>query len=174
LAAVVYQRGFDIDRLMLGVSDELRLRGLVLGGLLQSSFGGPGACAQSVLVADLRSDNVFDIWGRRRKDAGGCRRDEIALLDADPVLRTAINDRVDLILVNRFGRAESLGRGLINIFVAALEAGIPVLTVVRPPYDDAARRAFHGGLGCELLPQPGAIVSWVCGSTYAECPIPAR
>jgi hypothetical protein len=156
---------------MLGVCDELRLRGLSLGGLLQSSFGGRGGCAQSVLVADLRSGDVFDIWDRRGKGARGCRLDENALLDADPALRAAIADRVDLIIVNRFGRAESLGRGLVNIFAAAIEAGLPVLTAVRPPYD-APWRAFHGGLGCELLPEPGAIVSWACQSIYGACPIP--
>jgi hypothetical protein len=25
-------------------------------------------------------------------------------------------------------------------------------------------------MGCELLPEPGAIVSWACLSTYVECP----
>jgi hypothetical protein len=123
-------------------------------------------------VVDLRSGNVFDIWDRRGKGARGCRLDENALLDADPVLRAAIADRVDLVVVNRFGRAESLGRGLINIFAAAIEAGIPVLTAVRPPYD-AAWRAFHGGLGCELPPEPGAIVSWAGQSMSVECPISA-
>jgi hypothetical protein len=132
------------------------------GGLLQSSFGGRGGCAQSVLVADLRND--FDIWNRRGKGSRGCRLDENALLDAEPALRAAITDRVDLIIVNRFGRAESFGRGLINIFAAAIEAGIRVLTAVRPPYD-TPWRAFHGGLGCELLPEPGAIA---CLSTYVE------
>jgi hypothetical protein len=93
LAAVSYERGFDIDSLMLGVSDELRLYGVVLGGLLQSAFGSRGDCAQSVQVADLRSGNVFDIWDRCGKGARGCRLDENALLDANPVRRTAITDR---------------------------------------------------------------------------------
>jgi Protein of unknown function (DUF2478) len=91
LAAVVaYKRGLDIDRLLLDVCDELRLRGLSLGGLLQSSFGGHSGCAQSVLVAELRSGNIFDIWDRRGKGTRGCRLDENALLDADPGLRAAI------------------------------------------------------------------------------------
>jgi uncharacterized protein len=102
-----------------------------LDGLLQSSFGGHGGCAQSVLVAELRSGNIFDIWDRRGKGTRGCRLDENALQDADPVLRAAIADRVDLIIINRFGRAEGLGRGLINNFAVAIEVGIPVLTAVR-------------------------------------------
>jgi hypothetical protein len=107
LAAVVYERGFDIDSLTLGDSDVLRLRSITLGALLQSSSGG---CAQSVLMADLRSGDVFDIWDRRGNGACGCRLDDV-LLDTEPALRTAITDRIDLVVVNRFGRAETLGRG---------------------------------------------------------------
>ena len=48
--------------------------------------------------------------------ARGCRLDERGLLDAEPAIMAAIADRVDLLVINRFGRAESLGRGLLGCF----------------------------------------------------------
>ena len=72
---------------------------------------------------------------------------------------TALADGLDLIVINRFGRAESQGRGLIGCFSAAIEAGVPVLTAVRAPYDEAWR-LFHGGLGQELPAEMAAVTSW--------------
>jgi Protein of unknown function (DUF2478) len=159
LAAIAYHRGFDIDKLLFNICEGLRTRGFSLGGLLQSSFGGDHGCADSVMVVDLRSGSAIDIWDRRGKGARGCRLDECRLLEAEPPLRVAITERVDLLVINRFGRAESLGRGLIGTILSAIEAGIPVLTAARPPYE-LAWRAFHGGMGCELVPDPEVVLSW--------------
>ena len=164
LRRIQYRKGFEIDALLLGICDELRLRGLHIGGVLQSSYGARGQCAASVLVTDLRSGEVFDIWDHRGTGARGCRLDESGLLDAEPAINDAIAANVDLLVVNRFGRAESLGRGLIGSFTAAIEAGIPILTAVRPPYDEAWR-AFHGGIGCELMAEPGIAMTWALSVT---------
>jgi hypothetical protein len=75
------------------------------------------------------------------------------------VLTGAIADRVDLLVVNRFGRAESLGRGMLGTFAAAMEAQMPVLTAVRPPYEQAWTQ-FHGS-SAEVLPATSeAVVRW--------------
>jgi hypothetical protein len=160
LAAIRYARGFPIDALLLAVCDELRVRGMCVGGVLQSSYGLDGQCARSVLVTDLRSGEAFNIWDERGTGPRGCRLDEKALPDAEPAVRAAIREGADLIVINRFGRAESLGRGLLDCFMAALDAGIPVLTSVRAPYDHAWR-AFHGGLGNELTPEPNDLLAWI-------------
>jgi hypothetical protein len=160
LAAINYSRGFDIDRLLVDVCAELARRRLRLGGLLQVSTGTRGGnCAASVHAYDLRTERAFDIWDDRGQCAQGCRLDEGGLAAAECVLEAAIADRVDLLLVNRFGRAESLGRGLRRSFEAAIAAGIPVLAAVRTPYDEAWR-GFHGGLGQELAPELGGVVAW--------------
>src|SRR5689334_16042344 len=92
LAAIHYPRGFAIDGLLLGVCDELRLRGLSVGGILQSASGPGGQCAQSVLVTDLRTMDTFNIWSPRGEGARGCRLDEDGLLQTEPVLAAAIAD----------------------------------------------------------------------------------
>jgi hypothetical protein len=164
LAAIHYDRGDDVDALLLESCDQLRPRGLRIGGLVQKSVGKRDHCAASVHVTDLSSGQTFDIWEDRGACARGCRLDEAGLLDAEPALAAAIAERVDLLVINRFGRAESLGRGLIGSFAAALAAGIPVLTAVRPPYDDAWR-AFHGGIGHKVIADPQAVIAWVLSIT---------
>jgi Protein of unknown function (DUF2478) len=164
LAAIQYQRGFDIDELLSRSCAQLRSVGVRTGGVLQQSSGEQGRCASSVHVVDLRSGRTFNIWEDRGACAHGCRLDERGLVDAEPALMAALADGVDLLIINRFGRAESLGRGLLGCFSAAIEAGVAVLTAVRPPYDQAWY-AFHGGCAHDLAPEMQEIIDWALAST---------
>src|SRR5690606_17839188 len=89
----------------------------------------------------------------------GCRLDERGLVESESAIQQALSDGVDLLVINRFGRAESFGRGLRGCFDAALLAGVPVLTAVRAPYD-AAWKEFHGGFGTDLDCEIADILSW--------------
>jgi hypothetical protein len=169
LAAIGYQRDFDVDDLLLRACGELKSFGMRLGGVIQRSSGDRGQCASLVHVVDLRSGESFDIWEARGACARGCRLDERGLLDAEATIRAAISDRMDLLVINRFGRAESLGRGLIGCFVAALEANIRVLTAVRAPYVDSWVN-FHGGLAAELPPEVQAVVDWAASGACKRVP----
>ncbi len=163
LAAIRYERGFDIDRLLIDVCQTLSAQRVRIGGLVQLSTGDRGGnCAATTHVMDLKTGANFDIWEDRGPCARGCRLDEDGLSHAEPVLQRAIDERVDLLVINRFGRAESLGRGLRPFFDRALSAGIPVLTAVRSPYD-AAWHDFHGGLGVALpcSENTASIIDWV-------------
>jgi len=171
LAAIHYPRGFDIDKLLIDVCADLSARGVRLGGLLQISTGDRGGnCAASVHVVDVRTRRSFDIWQDRGPCARGCRLDEGRLADAEVVLREAISDRVDLLVVNRFGRAESLGRGLRPCFEEALAAGISVLTAVRPPYDEDWN-TFTGGMAIRLAATKTEILGWMSRMS-SEVPTP--
>jgi hypothetical protein len=159
LGAILYERGFDVDELVLQCCADLRARGLRIGGTIQKAAGDRGQCAASVHVVDLRSGETFDIWEHRGACARGCRLNERGLVDVEPSIIAAIAEGVDLVVVNRFGRAESLGRGLIGCFTAALEAGVPLLTAVRAPYGEAWQ-TFQAGLAKALPPDLETIVDW--------------
>jgi hypothetical protein len=160
VAAILYDRGVDVDGVILDACAALRAGGLRIGGVVQSALGDRASCASSVEVIDLLTGEPFNIWQQRGPDARGCRLDERGLIGAEPAILSAISDGVDLVVINRFGRAESLGGGLLACFAASLEAGIPLLTAVRPPYD-ATWAAFHGGLAHDLPVQAEAILTWV-------------
>jgi Protein of unknown function (DUF2478) len=80
---------------------------------------------------------------------------------------TAIAEQVDVLVMNRFGRAEALGRGLINCFLAAIEANIVILTAVRHPYGEPWAE-FHGGLAQSLRPELNAIQQWCLASAAGQ------
>jgi Protein of unknown function (DUF2478) len=161
LAAIQYARGFDIDRLLIDVCARAASAGLRLGGLVQMTTGERGGnCAATIHVVDLRTQQSFDIWQDRGACAKGCRLNERGLADAEPVIMRAVKDRVELLIINRFGRAESLGRGLRPCFEAAMGADIPALTAVRAPYDEAWQN-FHGGLGSRLPCDVAQVGSWI-------------
>ena len=168
MAAIRYERGYDIDRLLNQVCDALRADGLQLGGLLQVTSGERGGnCLASVHVIDLLSGTAYNVWDDHGKDAQACRLSEAGLADAESVLQTAVEQSVDLLIINRFGRAESTGRGLRRSFEQAVIADIPVLTAVREPYD-VEWSAFHGGLGAELPCDDTAIVKWARAAAAAQ------
>lgn len=171
LAAIHYERYFDIDELFIAACRQLAARGLRLGGIVQMSKGGVGGCATSVDLVDLRTGKAFDIWDDRGSCARGCRLDERGLSEAGKNLEKAIDDRVDLLVINRFGRAESLGRGLRRHFAQAMEADIPVLTSVREPYD-VAWEEFHCGLAQKLQPNEDSVIAWVDSLVGLQCLTP--
>ena len=159
LGAVIYQRGDDIDALLIAVAEHLTRHELHLGGIVQVRSGPMESCATSLEVMDLMSGKRASIWEDRGACAQGCRLDERGLAAAEPMIRAAIAADVDLVMINRFGHAESRGAGLVPAIIAAIEAGIPVLTAVRAPYIEAWQ-AFHGGLAADLPADRDAVAAW--------------
>ena len=81
--------------------------------------------------------------------AEGCRLDAQGLAEFVALFDRASQDNVELLILNRFGKAEAEGGGLRPVFARAMEADIPVLTAVRAPYDEAWAH-FHGHLASDL------------------------
>lgn len=146
VAAIHVAKGQEIDQLLIDVADKSSSLGLRLGGLVQVATGGDDTHrSTAVNVIDLRTGERQDIWEPRGRFARSCRLNESGLAVAEAAVLQSINEGIDLLFLNRFGRAESKGRGLTECFAAALSTGIPILTVVRQPFDDAWA-SFHGGL----------------------------
>ncbi|MGI9401699.1 MAG: DUF2478 domain-containing protein, partial [Rhizobiaceae bacterium] len=127
VAAIIFRRNFNLESLLQRTFRELKQSGLQLGGLIQTG-NGPASCATEVDLVDLRTDKTFVILEDRGQCASGCRLRESGLADASQALEEAITDQVDLLIINRFGRAESHGRGLLDYFAKAIEHKVPILT----------------------------------------------
>jgi hypothetical protein len=93
------------------------------------------------------------------REAHGCRLDPGALAEAAPLLEGMIETGADLLIINRFGKAEAEGAGLRSVIERAILVGVPVLTAVRAEYVDAWA-SFHAGLSMWLPPDSNAILSW--------------
>ncbi len=165
IAAIHFEKGADIDLLLQDIATTVARVGVRLGGLVQVATGGLAMQATSVEVIDLFTGTRYRIWEPRGRWAKGCRLDEDGLAAAETAVLRSIDAGIDLLLVNRFGRAESKGRGLINCFSEALSQDVPILTAVREPFD-VAWAEFHGGLAAKLPMQAHAAIEWVRGAGY--------
>lgn len=159
LAAIRYEKDFDINRTLRSVVARLREEGIEIGGVLQEDMILPDERCARLYVVDIRTGRSECITQDRGNGSQGCKLDPRGLAEISHCVTEAIETGVDLIIVNKFGRAESEGGGLLSCIADAASAGLPVLTTVREPYV-AAWNSFHAGLASELPPCVEAILRW--------------
>lgn len=164
IAAVRYESGFPIDKFLAAIAARLQGEKVRLGGLVQHNgvqFGTdmpPSGCADMTLV-DLATGERVGISQDLGADAQGCRLDSGGLVELGGRLERAIDGSIDLLILNKFGKAEAEGNGLRGAIARAIDVGIPLLTAVRPVHDEAWRQ-FHGGLAIELAPNAEQVLAW--------------
>jgi hypothetical protein len=95
----------------------------------------------------------------------GCRLDGGAIEAIAVEVEARIAD-ADILIINKFGKQESMGRGLCGAIAAALERRIPVLVGVNglnlPDF-----LAFTDKSATRLPADPNAILAWVAAQTPA-------
>ena len=128
---VVPDEGKDeLDRLLAGVADRLAAGGLRLAGTVQQNSGPEGDCRCDMDLRLLHDGAVIRISQALGPEARGCRLDTGALEEAAFAVSRALEGGPDLLIANKFGKQEGLGRGLRTVVAAAIEAGVPVLLAV--------------------------------------------
>jgi nucleoside-triphosphatase THEP1 len=158
LAAVVYQLGFQIDDFLTRVADLLRADQIDVGGVVQENARYAGSCAVMTVV-DLATRRRFRISQELGTQAMGCRLDSHGLADIAALLERSLTRGTEIVILNKFGRAEAEGHGLRAAIGRAIDAGIPVVTAVRPPYTEAWS-TFHGRLATDLTPDLDVVLAW--------------
>lgn len=167
LAAIRFDNQ-DIDCFLDDVVTSLTSRGLDVRGVVQSRGPATGEChCADMDLRTIGSSRVFRISQPLGNGSRGCRLHPGALADCAAHLQGEIAQGADLLVLNRFGRGESEGRGFRDLIVQALSAEIPVLTAVRPTYH-AAWESFAGDAGTALPMTPGAVFHWF-QSTRETC-----
>ena len=147
------------DRLLDGIATTLMARGVRLAGVVQRNIEtDPGRpCDMELHLLD--GGQAMRISQRLGGMARGCRLDTGALESCAALAERALERAPDLVIVNKYGKQESQGRGFRPLIGTALASGIPVLTAVGPQ-NMAAFEAFAGGLADPLPPCRDAIVEW--------------
>lgn len=131
LAALVYEHDQDPDQILRAFAADLNSGGYRALGLIQ--FGrrclDAGLCATMVHTGErLR---LFHDLGT---GSTACRLDVDQLLDAGERIARAIDQGADVLIINRFGKQESAGKGLCYLIERALGADIPVVIAVSGRY----------------------------------------
>src|SRR5450631_1122551 len=166
LAAVVYDAGFKIDDFLTRVADRLGADRVNMAGVLQENAGDAASVCSAMTLVDLASRRRFRISQDLGSQAEGCRLDAHGLAEIGALLDRPLGHDVELLVLNRFGKAEAEGGGLRSAFARAIESGIPVVTAVNSNYIEAWSE-FHGSLAINLPPELDAVLAW-CRNAVQE------
>lgn len=159
ICVVAYDGTQPPDAALAQAARRLGAIGVKVGGLLQSGEAGDGARCAVLFLEDLGTGRRIQLFEARGAGARGCRLDACGLAEAAVWLREAVESKPDVLFVNRFGRQESQGRGLLDEIGAAVTAGIPVVVAVSAACLPAWR-AFAGGESTLVPADADRIVAW--------------
>lgn len=147
------------DRLMVAVAEALAARGIAVAGAVQVNVERGAGCRCDMDLRVLGGREVLRISEDRGPHSSGCRLDPRGLAEAVQRVETALDRGAALLIVNKFGKAESEGGGFRAVIGKAMLAGVPVLTAVSAKQVPGFL-AFAEGLGTELPADPEAVLAW--------------
>lgn len=158
LAYVTLQGRGRTDALIAEVAERLETRGLRLAGTVQSNTARADRRKCDMDLRVLPDGPVVRISEDRGDLARGCLLDSGALEQTVHEVQRRL-DGAQLLIVNKFGKRESEGRGLVPVIAEAVALGLPVLVGVNG-LNLAAFLAFAGD-GTRALPtETEAVVDW--------------
>lgn len=159
LAAVGLPGKGETDRFLTDVVTRLEALGLRLAGTVQTNLARADRPRCDMDLRVLPDGPVLRISEDRGAAARGCRLDSGALEQAVVEVGARL-DGADLLVLNKFGKREAEGRGLVPVIAQALEMGLPVIVGVNA-LNLPALRAFAEGLMLDLPPDIETVVAWV-------------
>jgi Protein of unknown function (DUF2478) len=168
LAAIVFDRNEEPDPPLLAALEGLARRGVRVAGLVQERSHAENCDRHDVHVRELGGGEILPIMQDLGRDATGCRVDPSAIAVAARLLDRARATGPDLLVVNRFGRLECEGGGMLAEIGQAFADGLTVIVCVPKRYV-GAWNAFAAGLDAQLPPAREAIEAW-WASAAAEAP----
>ncbi len=164
LGAVVYDRGDPVDEVLHQVARSAQAGGARVAGLVQQDEAGQGCAQTDMGLLDLASGERLSICQNLGSGAQSCRIDPRAMAEAGARLARvlevgAAGDRPDLVIVNKFGKLECEGGGLLAEIGLCVALGVPLLVGV-PRRFLPQWQAFAGEIGTALPCSPDAIEAW--------------
>src|SRR5579864_4101535 len=160
LAALVYPQDKYPGSAFEALVASCRRRGLSLAGVLQHLVHAAPNRRCGVVLEDLTTGHRTPIFEYRGAGATGCRLDEAALAEVAARIEASLEGEPDLLVLNKFGKAECNGSGLLDLVAVAMDREISVIIGV-PRSNLEAWRNFSGDLGIELSGCDGEIERFV-------------
>ncbi|UWQ17125.1 DUF2478 domain-containing protein [Jannaschia sp. M317] len=150
----------ELDPLLHDVAQAAMARGVRVAGIVQINSDRPGCARCDMDAVVLPQGPVIRISQSLGPQARGCRLDAEGLETAVAATEAQLAAGTDLLIVNKFGKQEAMGRGFRPVIAEALAAGIDVLVGVNP-LNQSALEDFAGGLAQVLPPDPSALATWI-------------
>ncbi len=157
-AAAVYTANTD-DRMALlkFVEKQKALRARV-GGVLQEALFDTEGAVTGLNAVDVATNRRIPITRPVNND-DECGLDVSALAQTAAIINKAIDDRLDLVVIEKFGELEQNGQGLIDEIFKTISAGIPLLISV-PEAALPLWQERSGELGAVLSFSEAAFQQW--------------
>jgi len=159
LAAIVFDRGETPDAALAAFIGRAAAGGARIAGLVQERADDDLCGVHDVRVRDLASGETLPIMQDLGAGSTICSVDPSAIARAARLVDRALATDPDLLVVNRFGRLESEGGGLIAEIGRAFAEGVAMIVCVPERYCDAWN-AFAAGLDQKLPATGEAIEAW--------------
>lgn len=159
LAVIPIREGQSSATVLDTVVGTLRSRGVVVAGYLQRERYGHGSTVSDTALEDIETGEQFGIMQALGSSATSCRLDTQALADVAGRALVRLERPADILVLNRFGKAEAEGQGLRVLLEMAISQDIPVLTSVGSSY----LQDWHdyvGELAVSLDPDVSAVLAW--------------
>jgi hypothetical protein len=167
LAAIFFERDEDVDAPLAEFVAAARRAGARVAGFLQHRVEARGCDCHDVRLQDIVSGAQFSIMQDLGAGATGCRVDTAAIAAAAGLVARALAEAPDLLALNRFGKLECEGGGLLAELGEAVARGIPVVVCVPTRFREAWNQ-FAGGLDAQLPARRDALEAWWTALAPAE------
>lgn len=162
LAAIIYDNDDQpVDALLHALARHFNALGLRVAGLAMA-LNEHGLRREPMAVQDVETGIEYSIAQNLGKESQSCCLDPTGLADATSVLRAALTSQPKLAIVNRFGQQEIDGKGFRAELVQLLDAGIPVLTVVKRKFITQWHE-FSGDAAADLPFAQDIVMQWCDG-----------
>jgi nucleoside-triphosphatase THEP1 len=147
------------DLLLSAVAERLQTNGARLAGVVQTNTecADNSKCDMDVRV--LPDGETIRISQSLGEHARGCRLDPAALEQAVGYVTNSLEDAPQLLIINKFGKHESDGRGFRPVIADALAQDIPVLVGVNGLNTEKFQE-FTGGAAEQIAPSVEAVTEW--------------
>jgi uncharacterized protein DUF2478 len=159
LVGVYFERGVAVDDILSEVAARLKTQGVAVSGLVQVPGDPDGDCdCRQMRLRDLATGVAHAITENRGSLAEGCHLDRRALADLAHRLEASLGPDSGVLILNRFGQAESEGRGFRGAIEAAMALGIPVIIAYRDEFEQEWAE-FEGGFATNVSADADAIMA---------------
>ena len=128
-AAAVYNPDTSDRMALFKFVEKQKLMNTRVGGVLQEAIFNTEGVIIGLDAVDVATNRRIPIT-RPVKNDDECRLDVSALAETTEIIRNAISDRMDLVVVEKFGELEQNGKGLIDEIFETIVMGIPLLISV--------------------------------------------
>ena len=166
LAAVHFGKDQFVDAVLLDAVKALQSAGIRVGGFVQHDTPDPDACCSITHVEDVMTGSWHRITQALGGGSKGCRLDPQALAEMAGMILATLDEGVDMIVLNRFGKGESDGQGFRAVIERAMDLGVPVLIAVRDTYRPDWER-FSGEFAAALPMDSDVVINWGRAATAA-------